>query len=360
MRPALQLGMNARRSPHRPLGVLALLCLTGCPSSGATPPARQSPSLTLVADLGHESDALDPLLASRGQHSVVATIAIDGTLVSTLSETGATPLFTTDVFATGLCVIGAGRAAVVLGQDVLVVGDGTSSTRVTVSEMLGARTEIGTFPSACAGSSVDDLWVNVAGSLAHWDGASWTRERIADLGRGPIAVTTQYQYLPVGSGVTRRARSGGAVEAMGASTVVRQIDDTRAAVMTLDAYDELTGVALLGDEGPRATYDLTHVQDLVTHRYFGMDIAFSATGALTLAVLDSEGRSSTSFSGIANYYHAEWWQVVTYTVAADGMATERGHHDVRVEGVEGTSHVRLFETTSGPQVLLDTRILVQP
>ena len=332
--------------------MLLVSVLAGC-SSPPAPPARSSARLRVVDG----PIVYDTSFATRGGVSI-AYDAGSGQ-VSSLDAAGAHALGSAARDGLAVCVLGAGEFAVVTPE---LVQLGEVST--PLSEVFGAGAAPG-YWAGCSGTSADDVWVVMADRLAHFDGATWSSEIIEGLvPRAGVVATERFVYLRLEDGVYRQAGEGGELELVRAAaheTELRDVDATHAGLVLRDMYDAPYEALLIADDDSRASYDLESLtSELGGALSYELDVAFDGTAGLYLSLLDSDGRSETSFGGSTTRYYPDWIQVTLFRVEGT-RAQELGHHDeIPPEGTTGHGSARMLVTPEGPVVSYDHVLLTLP
>lgn len=328
--------------------------LAGC-SSPPAPPSRSSAPLRVVDG----PSVYETSFASRDG----VTIAYDATSgqISSLDRMGAHALRSVARDGLGVCVLGAGEVAVIT-PELVQVGEATTP----VAEVLGEGADLETlYWAGCSGTSADDVWVVMADRLAHFDGAEWTRTSLEGLVPwAGVVATDRFVYLRLEDGVYRQAREGGELELVRAAayeTSLHDVDATHAGIVVHDMYEAPYEALLIADDDSRASYDLESLtSELGGTGSFAIDVVFDGTQGLYLSLLDSEGRSETSFGGSTTRYYPDWIQVTLFQVEG-ATVRELGHFDeIPPEGSTGVPSARVVVTAEGPVVGYDSLLLTLP
>jgi hypothetical protein len=255
-----------------------------------------------------------------------------------------------------LCVVGPEQGVRVIDgtEGTLAVFDGaTTLQEVELHEVLGSTPNIFSEHDriACAGRSVDELWVlsnlEAGPVLGHWNGARWTHETL-DLGATidwsgwsslDLAITSEHLWIGSESYVVRRPIGADEFEVVIQreswldTLSLRPVDESRVSIFY--RRDEgAPSIYLVGDTIERMEFSLGSViDDSAVHL---RDAVFDADNRLWVVGIAVGGTWYPAPSG----FYVEWQQAILYEVDS-GRGREVGH--AVMEGWNGqTDYLRVF------------------
>ncbi len=288
----------------------ALLLGAGC-SSGI--PSRESP---LLSTLGSWSGPLQ--LASNGAEAV----AVQGEVVHRIGADRVEPL-PGELTVTGVCALGPGQVVRVgvnhQGQGVVEAFDRDVVARQwTLPQALGPSVSTNSLvlgAHACAGTSLDDLWLlgetsSLVVRLAHWDGRAWSQEEPSvERGNGLFGLAVSRGHVWIEAGQAVYAREPGRAEVKKVESPkrcsLRAVDGSRVGVLCRDDQEHVVDGYLLDDSGGRTGFPL---EGAVGGSPVLLDAAWGQDGRLWMVAIASDGE----YDRLGDY-HADWEHVLLFS-----------------------------------------------